>query len=220
MDAGKHFAETVARRLRELGGNAYALEKAAGLPADAIRSVIAGGGETRVPSINRAAEICAVLGISFPLGSATGGLGQSHDEAGNYVFLPRLELAVGAGGGRHNVDPVSVDHLAFRRDWLRRINVKPELARLFTVRGDSMMPGLIDGDLVLADGGKVEPVSRKVYAFIDTDGSARLKRFEIAPDRIALRSDNPDHLTEYREGEDMNRLIVLGEIAWSARSWR
>ncbi|WP_306152321.1 hypothetical protein [Roseovarius sp. MMSF_3281] len=36
---------------------------------------------------------------------------------------------------------------------------------------------------------------------------------------IVLTSDNPDHPTDIRRGEEMNRMKVLGEVVWSGHAW-
>ena len=59
-----NFREIVERRLKELGQNKYRAALRAGLPSDAIRSVLDG----RTPSLARAQEICEALGIEFHVG--------------------------------------------------------------------------------------------------------------------------------------------------------
>ena len=58
------FKEIVERRLVESGVSAISAALAAGLNRDAIRGVLRG----QVPSVHRAAEICAALGIEFHIG--------------------------------------------------------------------------------------------------------------------------------------------------------
>jgi phage repressor protein C with HTH and peptisase S24 domain len=83
-----------------------------------------------------------------------------------------------------------------------------------------MAPTLHDGDLVMIDERRTQVRSRRVYALIDTDGAARVKRLDVVPDQlIILTSDNPAHPAETRQGPDMNRLRILGEIVWSAHAW-
>jgi phage repressor protein C with HTH and peptisase S24 domain len=214
------FASAVAARLNELGVSARLMEKKAGLPADAIRNIIGTGTRQPVPSIVRAHEVCEILDMDFSLGPKAN---SAHVKpADQYEFLPRFNVAIGAGSGSQvdGLGPSTVDHMAFRRDWLRSVNVKPDQACLLDIRGDSMAPTLLDKDMALANMGANTPVSKKVYAFTDIDGLARVKRFEVYPDRILLRSDNPDFLTEVRAGDDMNAIRIIGEIIWSARSWR
>lgn len=110
--------------------------------------------------------------------------------------------------------------LAFRRDWLRGRGISPSEACLLTVTGDSMAPTLHDGDLVMIDQRRREVRNRRVYALIDTDGTARVKRLDLIPEQLViLASDNPAHPTETRQGPDMNRLRILGEVVWSAHAW-
>ena len=58
------FRGIVEDRLSALGQTAIRAATAAGLRRDSIRSVLRG----RVPSIDRAAEICAALGLEFYIG--------------------------------------------------------------------------------------------------------------------------------------------------------
>ena len=76
------------------------------------------------------------------------------------------------------------------------------------------------GDLVMIDERRTAIRNRRVYAVVDTDGMARVKR----PDRIPgplviLTSDTPAHATETRSGQDLNRLRIRGEVVWSAHAW-
>jgi len=103
---------------------------------------------------------------------------------------------------------------------LRERGISPSQACLLTVAGDSMVPTLNDGDLVMIDERRTTIRNRHVYAFVDTDGSARVKRLDLVDNEMmVLTSDNPIHATETRRGPDMNRMRVLGEIVWSAHAW-
>ena len=105
-------------------------------------------------------------------------------------------------------------------DWLRERGISPAQACLLTVAGDSMAPTLGDGDLVMIDERRTTIRNRHVYAFVDTDGTARVKRLDLVDNEMmVLTSDNPIHATETRRGPDLNRMRVLGEIVWSAHAW-
>lgn len=58
------FADLVRSRLKEAGQSASSAALNAGLPRDAIRSVLRG----HPPTFTRAAEICAALGVEFYIG--------------------------------------------------------------------------------------------------------------------------------------------------------
>ena len=58
------FAALVRRRLREIKRSKHGAARAGGLPADAIRSVLEG----HTPKMDRAAAICAAVGLEFYIG--------------------------------------------------------------------------------------------------------------------------------------------------------
>lgn len=141
-------------------------------------------------------------------------------EGESFAAIPRYDARLAAGGGAVNHEGAATAGLAFRRDWLSRMGVAPASACIVTVTGDSMAPTLCDTDLVMIDRRRTAIRNRHVYAFVDISGEARVKRLELVSDRmIILSSDNPDFATEWREGEEMNALIILGEVVWSAHSW-
>jgi phage repressor protein C with HTH and peptisase S24 domain len=141
-------------------------------------------------------------------------------DGADFAAIPRVDARLAAGGGAVNDQVERTGALAFRRDWLRERGVSPDRACLLTVTGDSMAPTLHDGDLVMIDERRTQVRSRRVYALIDTDGAARVKRLDVVPEQlIILTSDNPAHPAETRTGPDMNRLRILGEIVWSAHAW-
>lgn len=133
--------------------------------------------------------------------------------------IPRFDARVSAGPGSQNVDAMPVGSLAFRRDWLARIGVAPSNAVLVRVSGDSMVPSLHDGDLVLIDMSRKEPRGGQVYALTDTDGSTRVKRIDLLPTGLILRSDAPSFEPEFRSTEDANRMSIIGQVVWSGHTW-
>lgn len=141
-------------------------------------------------------------------------------DSADYAAIPRIDARLAAGSGAINEQVERTGALAFRRDWLRERDISPDKACLLRVTGDSMAPALHDGDLVMIDERRTAIRNRHVYALIDADGSARVKRLDHVPNQIIiLTSDNPAHPTETRQGDDMNRLRILGEIVWSAHAW-
>jgi len=141
-------------------------------------------------------------------------------EGKDYAPIPRVDARLAAGGGAINHNVEHTGSLAFRRDWLREKGISPDKACLLTITGDSMAPTLHHGDLVMIDERRTQVRNRHVYAFVDTDGSSRVKRLDfIENEMIILTSDNPAHPAETRRGPDMNHLRILGEIVWSAHAW-
>lgn len=139
----------------------------------------------------------------------------------DFAPVPILDAAVAAGGGAENADEPVIAHLAFRRDWLRRIGVSPTAAVIARARGRSMEPTIHDGDMVLIDRGASTLPARprdasdqrpaRIYALRD-DGGARVKRLDLAaPGVLALMSDNPDHPPEFRP---VSEVQIIGRVVW------
>lgn len=138
----------------------------------------------------------------------------------DYVAVPRLDVRLSAGPGNFNHDPAEVERLAFRHDWLRRLDVKAANAVLVGIKGDSMAPGLRDGDIALVDKARQLVRPGHVYALTDTDGSTRVKRVDIVPGHgYILRSDAPDFAAEPRFGLDAKALRIEGQVVWSGHVW-
>ena len=218
--------KTISERMDALATNAFAVEVAAGLPPDAIRNVLRNGGGKAGPTLARTAEICQALGLDFYIGphrdTATVDP-LTANQLKEYVHVPLHETLLAAGAGSSNGEAV-IDRLAFRRDWLSRLNLPPSSARLARVSGDSMTPSIWPGDMVMIDTSRrIPPVLKRsaqdkrrspIYAFAEgTD--ARIKRIERpAEDQLLLLSDNPDYPPELRTGADLEELQVIGKVVW------
>ena len=59
------FADLVRTRLAEMGATPFGLAKANGLPDDAIRNVIRTDSKRTEPTLPRARQICAALGLEL-----------------------------------------------------------------------------------------------------------------------------------------------------------
>lgn len=138
----------------------------------------------------------------------------------DYIPVPRLDVRLSAGPGALNHDPAEVERLAFRLDWLKRMGVRSQDAVLVGVSGDSMAPGLRDGDIALVDRGRRTVRPGNVYALTDKDGSTRVKRVDIVPNEgYILRSDAPDFPAELRIGLDAKAVRIEGQVVWSGHVW-
>lgn len=221
--AEKTFAAQVSQRIEALKTNAFAVERANGLPSDAVRSVLRGTKKSGT-TLNKAQEVCDALGLELYFGPRRDP-GPSVPEpfeidGQDFAAIPRVDAEASAGQGAVNDDVEVVGTMAFRRDWLRDHGVKPERALLVTVTGDSMTPSIQPGDVVLLDRDRTAIVNGKPFIFTDADGETRLKRLHrLGRQTLALVSDNPNHPPELRNGIDAERIKVLGQIVWSGHNW-
>ncbi|MEZ5752839.1 MAG: S24 family peptidase [Paracoccaceae bacterium] len=218
------LAARVRERLDELATNAFAFEKAHGLKSDAIRSILRGDKKSGT-TLNKAQEVCRALGLEFHIGPKRDLSAPPPEIVVNgeeFATVKRLDVEASAGPGVFNGEHSEVGSMAFRRDWLRKLGVKAEQAVLITVKGQSMEPTLLDGDVVLVDKTKAQLINGKVFAVTDLDGSVRVKRlFQPKPGMMVLQSDNrgDDYPPEIRTGAELNRLRIEGQVVWSGHKW-
>lgn len=133
---------------------------------------------------------------------------------GVFALVPRVAVQLAAGPSsvpfESNLPP-----LAFRKDWLRKKGVIGRASlRVCEVRGDSMLPYLMDGDVVLVDTGQADLVEGEVYA-VRVGDEVRIKRlFRRLGGSLLLKSDNPAFPDESVRPEELDQLQVLGRVLW------
>ena len=132
----------------------------------------------------------------------------------DYALIPQFHVNGSCGDGYMN-DHVEIrGGLAFKRDWLARMNIDPAQASVIYARGDSMAPTLNDGEVMLIDGRLVDPQSGKVYV-IAVDGDLRVKRLFKRPAGWALVSDNQDKARYPDEPlASLGDIRLLGRVVW------
>jgi len=137
-------------------------------------------------------------------------------EPGRRPFtLPRLDIAASAGAGAFidgeivlgaaAIDPALADRLALREDQ----------AAIVRVRGDSMEPGLIDGDLIIVDRARRLPDGRGAVFVIRIDDTLMVKRVRRTPAGLQAVSDNPA-APPLPDGQ----IDVIGRVVWLMRAPR
>lgn len=184
------------------------------------------------PSVDRLMALAQVLGLAVSIGPPPEPVIQHVTiDGADFASIPLHEAYLSAGPGAENGDGVAIiDHLVFRQEWLRKIDVKPSDAAMARVSGDSMAPAIQSGDLVMIDKTRrdvpVRKASRKpqqlpIFAFIQ-DHEARVKRLERFPREklLILYSDNKDVAPEIIGESNVNSINILGQVVWSGHVWR
>ena len=265
----RDFEEIVRERLAETGETPIGAARRAGLPRDAIRSVLRG----HPPNLLRAKKICEALGLSLHVGppqtapqvgavdAGTGagrrpglasdlerhtqGLVRAVAAAGGDPIPPEMratvqygpfapqdsqsaeavsvaaaeaetvvvpfaaEVRLSAGSGQPVWDETAEMSVSVARSALASW-ARPERLRCARVVGDSMEPTIGDGDLVVLDSGRTEPLDGQVFG-VHTEEGLVVKRLRHIEDRWHLESDNPAHASRPVRGEDR----ILGRVAWT-----
>ncbi|HEY9092051.1 LexA family transcriptional regulator [Parasphingorhabdus sp.] len=132
------------------------------------------------------------------------------------ALIPELELGYSMGGG--NVIEM-FEHTGvapFKRDWLRPI-MKGSFDDLFVAKGegDSMIPTMLDGDIVLIDTAQKDILQQDRIWALSYGDLGMIKRVRKLPDGgYQINSDNQavTPMTAY-DGE----MHVIGRVIWVGR---
>lgn len=138
--------------------------------------------------------------------------------SGQYVEVPRYDVAASAGGGAVIRDEAVVDHLAFKRDWIvKELGLDAGHLALIAIRGDSMLGTINSGDLVLLDTRPGMGYSDGIYV-IQLQGALLCKRLHFKLTGVVeVMSDNKAYATEVVSAEELGRLTVVGRVVWHGR---
>lgn len=173
---------------------------------------ISGAGD-RLPDAEVIARVCERHHIDYTWLITGRG---SRTEAERYVKIPQFDVAASAGVGAFVDGEPEVEMVRVDKDWLEnQLKVRPEDASLIYVRGDSMMPTLNNGDVLLVSS-NVEQIGDGIYV-LHSDGLLQVKRLQRQPGgQIRVTSDKPayqpyivnfaDESTDFR---------VVGKVVWT-----
>jgi phage repressor protein C with HTH and peptisase S24 domain len=154
------------------------------------------------------------------------GMGEVHGEEPivehpdeSFVAIPSVAIRPSMGGG-HLVEhePAHGRPYHFQRSWIKQdLRSEPANLRIMHVEGDSMIPTLHDGDIVLVDLGRRAPTPPGIFVLHDGMGLVA-KRLEHIPNsdppRVRIISDNPLYKPYEGSGDEVN---IIGRIRWFAR---
>jgi len=131
------------------------------------------------------------------------------------VWIKRRRVQLSAGSGLLVFEEEEKNPLPFAAGFLRSLRLKPEQAMCVYARGDSMAPGIRDGDLVLVHLGVTTLIDGLVYALRYAD-QLRLKRlFRHFDGSLILRSDNPAYADEVVPPQFLDgNVAILGQVVY------
>jgi phage repressor protein C with HTH and peptisase S24 domain len=133
---------------------------------------------------------------------------------GEFVMIPRLDVHLSAGAGRDQVEIEFTKAVpqAFRAEWIRERRLKPNKLAAMTASGNSMEPGICDGDSLLIDTSQTNVIDGKVYA-LWYDGGERVKRlFRLPGGGLRIKSDNPEHGSIELGPDYTGHVRILGRV--------
>ncbi|WP_321532307.1 XRE family transcriptional regulator [uncultured Desulfuromonas sp.] len=132
----------------------------------------------------------------------------------DFVLVPRYNVQASAGHGSCVNSEQVVDHLAFKKDWIRSLGLQAAHLALITAKGDSMEPTIKDGSLLLVDTREKE-VSTGIYV-IRLSGELIAKRVIVHPldKSITVKSDNDTYPSIVAKADQVGMLEFVGKVVW------
>ncbi|QDH33998.1 S24 family peptidase [Porphyrobacter sp. YT40] len=132
------------------------------------------------------------------------------------VMIPQLDIGYSMGGGTVFEEYAQTALIPFPREWLRPL-IGGTFGDLFVARGegDSMMPTILDSDVVIIDTAQKTIVKQDRLWCLNYGELGMIKRVRMQPDGGALIiSDNPavENFTAY-DGE----VQAIGRVIWIGR---
>lgn len=174
--------------------------------------------DTREPSLNDLRLLAAALGVSLIELIETTEEGMAHSAMPDHAMITQY-TAKGSAGNGHSNDHVEVrGGLMFKRDWLRRMNLKEENLRVLYADGFSMSPTICHGDAVLLDVSQTEPRNGHIYAMLNPEGEMIFKRLVRGlTGGWIIRSDNEDkrqYPDQPASDNEIGHLRIIGRLVW------
>lgn len=132
------------------------------------------------------------------------------------VMIPQLDIGYSMGGGTVFEEYAQTALIPFPREWLRPL-IGGTFGELFVARGegDSMMPTILDSDVVIIDTAQKTITKQDRLWCLNYGELGMIKRVRMQPDGGALIiSDNPavENFTAY-DGE----VQTIGRVIWIGR---
>ncbi len=156
-----------------------------------------------------------LLAMHFAIGEER--LGGAPVPIPDLVSVPYLSVRAAAGAGLSADDERLIRAEPFASRILREAGITPAMASLAEASGDSMAPGILDGDRLVVDrGDRAIPATNAIFVF-RRDREVAVKRLSREASAIRVASDNPEYPTivvESGEIELVGRVKLLVRKPW------
>jgi phage repressor protein C with HTH and peptisase S24 domain len=214
----ERWPEEARNRLKMLinrsGRAQAAIAQAAGMSPSNLSNLLSSGSEPGAGKLQRLAEVLEVS-VDYIM---TGAQAVGEDT----VLIPLAqEVEASAGDGAATLDMDGEEMVPFPRVWLQRAGASPRDAALMRVRGDSMSPKILHGDMVLFDRSRRD-IADGIY-LIRLDNTLCVKQISVFDQGIRVCSElqglYPDRVVSFDEAQDPSVFSILGRVIWAGRQF-
>mgnify|MGYP001366480471 CR=1 FL=1 len=208
--------ETLEKLIRARGEDYASLSRLIGRNPAYIQQFIHRGSPRRLAEEDRR-KLARYLGVEEAALGATPDTQAAARPGSALIAVPLLAVEASAGPGALGTREEAVSALGFDARWLKSVVRNPARASAISVRGDSMLPTLSEGDDILVDQDDAADRLRDGIYVLRFDDALLVKRLALNPAtrRLNIRSDNP----AYPDWEDCNPadVHVIGRVVWVGR---
>jgi phage repressor protein C with HTH and peptisase S24 domain len=222
MDMSVQMHERLRARIRQLGMSVADVARAAGVNRSFVYDILRG--RSQAPNLERLTRIAKAVKVELEWllsgkGRVQGGDPITEDYHNEFVAIQYAAARPSMGGGAvvEAEDRPGRD-FHFRRAWIRdRLKAAPSMLRVMAVQGDSMMPSLNEGDVILVDMNQRNPAPPGIFVLHDGMGlvAKRLEHVPMSdPPRVRIISDNPRYSPYECTVDEVN---IIGRVRWYGR---
>jgi phage repressor protein C with HTH and peptisase S24 domain len=137
-----------------------------------------------------------------------------EDVPEGFVAVKRVKIKLSAGvvGWAIECHQDEAPPLFFRREWFESRGFRPDQLVAVKVEGQSMEPGLYEGDTIVINKSDAKPIDGEVFA-VNYEGELVIKRLRRDSGEWFLSSDNPDkrRYGDKRCGEGVQ---IIGRVVY------
>ena len=216
------IADRLKARARQLGINAAHVAELAQVNRSFVYDIMRGRSEN--PNLERLQLVADALKVDrnwllHGLGCVDGESPIIEHPDDIFVAIRSAKVTAAMGGGAVVEQPAEDGKpYHFQKSWIRgHLKANPADLRIMHVEGDSMLPTLKDGDVVLVDLSRTAPTPPGIFVLFDGLGlvAKRLEHVASAdPPTVRIISDNPVYAPYERSAEEVS---IVGRIRWFAR---
>lgn len=216
------MADRLKARCKQLGLNAAQIGELGGVNRSFVYDIMRGKSEN--PNLEKLDRLARALKVErnwllHGMGEVEGEAPFLENPDDAFVAIPSVAVRPSMGGG-HVIEeePVFGKPYHFQRSWIKQgLRADPASLRIMHVEGDSMMPTLHSGDIVLVDMSRRSPTPPGIFVLHDGMGlvAKRLERIPNSdPPRVRIISDNTFYSPYEGLADEVN---IVGRIRWFAR---
>ena len=152
--------------------------------------------------------------LSEYLGVSEATLGAPADRPAGFR-IRKLDVAASAGPGALVDREIVLGTDTLDPGLARKLGLRDGRAAIIRVRGNSMEPGLFDGDHIVVDTADRTPRAKGGVYVIRIDDAVMVKRVALVRGALVATSDNPD-AAAVPDGA----IAVIGRVVWQMREPR